>query len=405
MRIALWNASGLDNLGDRLIDRVCRGELARRLPDASFATFAPWLSREVPLVSIDRDGRWTGERQFDAIVIGGGALLIGPPFIHPSLQTCYLGPYPERFRDPCPVVWNAVCCDGQFVSTLAAPWRGYVRAACSRLTYRSVRNRYTAEFLLDCEVKEPVDVVPDPVTLLQPPQSRDANRRPRRIGLALGLSGSSERFISQLQAPTDPSEWNPAVCVRVPADHGAAKTAAAASRLQQLVNRIAAAVGAGHSAEEIEVCAFGRIYGDRETASALANALACRMILPDDGDGDDALKWISSLDCLVASRLHACILALVAGTPFVAVDPNFNAVSGNQQAEGADGGCAAARRICVARKPARPDGGAGRPDRARAGRARAFPRDPRENGKGRRRAFRPPRRDHPPLGAPAKDEH
>jgi polysaccharide pyruvyl transferase WcaK-like protein len=50
-----------------------------------------------------------------------------------------------------------------------------------------------------------------------------------------------------------------------------------------------------------------------------------------DPGGKDALEWISSLDCLVASRLHACILALVAGTPLIAVDPNFNAVSGTSK--------------------------------------------------------------------------
>src|SRR5690242_7155778 len=113
MRIALWNASGLDNLGDRMLDYVNRRELGRRFSDATFQTFSPWPSASTRLVSIDRHGRWEGEESFDAIVIGGGALLIGPPFVHPSLQTCYLGPYPDRFRDTCPVFWNAVCCDGQ----------------------------------------------------------------------------------------------------------------------------------------------------------------------------------------------------------------------------------------------------------------------------------------------------
>src|ERR1700743_841276 len=101
MRIALWNASGLDNLGDRLLDYVNRCELGKRIPQAQFQTFTAWPSASTRLGKIGREGHWEGERQFDAIGIGGGALLIGPPFVHSSLQTYYLGPYPDRFRDSC----------------------------------------------------------------------------------------------------------------------------------------------------------------------------------------------------------------------------------------------------------------------------------------------------------------
>ncbi|HXT69373.1 MAG TPA: polysaccharide pyruvyl transferase family protein [Vicinamibacterales bacterium] len=330
MRIALWNASGLDNLGDRLLDTVNRRELSARLPEASFQTFSPWPSDSLPFVSIDGEGRWCGESEFDAIVIGGGALLIGPPFVHPTLQTCYLGPYPDRFRDACPVVWNAVCSDGQFVPALADVWRKYVQSAAARLTYRSVRNRRTAQLLQECGVTDPVQVVPDPVTLFdQPRGSGKPGARRRRIGLALGASSNADAFVAHLTADSGGLDRNPAVNVSVPPailqdDDERARAAAFTAHVARSFAELAA-----HA--DLEVCAFGAVYGDAATAADVLRVASAHEATLRDADGADALAWIRSLDCLVASRLHACILAVVAGTPLVAIDPYYSAVIGTSK--------------------------------------------------------------------------
>src|ERR1051325_770120 len=97
LRVALWNASALPNPGDRLIDFVLRKELSDRINDVSFHTFSPWADGRSNL-SIGRDGLWDQHQgEFDAIVIGGGAIITGPPFYSPAEQFFLLGPYPEKF--------------------------------------------------------------------------------------------------------------------------------------------------------------------------------------------------------------------------------------------------------------------------------------------------------------------
>jgi polysaccharide pyruvyl transferase WcaK-like protein len=332
MRIALWNGSGLDNLGDQLIDHVNRIELGRRLGDSSFQTFAPWPCDGVPLARIDSNGRWNGEGEFDAIVIGGGALLLGPPFVHPSLQTCYLGPYPERFRDRCPAIWNAVCFNAQFLPALQEPWRSYVRTACQRLAYCSVRNAGSAELLAECEVSEPVIVVPDPVIALRPPQPRRKhNCGRRRVGLAVGAVVQAESFLARLGVADEGWDWNPQVQESMPRAIVAQNAARELAQQQALFARIAEAVAPLRTTTNLEVCGFGGVYGDRQAASKLAALLDCPLVSFHDSLGAGTIDWILSLDCLIASRLHACILALVVGTPLVAIDPYLNPITGTSK--------------------------------------------------------------------------
>lgn len=328
MRVALWNGSGIGNLGDALLDHINRVEIGKRIPGASFQTFTPWPSAALPHVKIDQDGRWSGEGLFDAIVIGGGALMIGPPFVHPSLQTCFLGPQPRRFRDLCPVIWNAVCFDGQFVQLLSEASRMYVRESAARVTYCSVRNRHSANLIRNCGATSDISITPDPVILLRPPKSRASRGQGhRRIGLALGLSGSSKTFLRNLTIPTDPSDWNSELRVEIPS--GMLKEHASLQEWgkEDFVRRVLVATEKLARHADIEVCGFGGVYDDEATADALEEALNCHHIKFNDSVAVDALDWIASLDCLVASRLHACILALIVGTPFVALDPYYNPVT------------------------------------------------------------------------------
>jgi len=240
MRIALWNGSGLNNLGDRLLDYINRRELGRRLPSAIFHSFSPWPSSSVPLVQIDDQGYWGNEQRFNAIVIGGGALLIGPPFVHPSLQTCYLGPYPERFRDVCPIIWNAVCSDGQFVPLLAEPWRAYVRSAAARLTYHSVRNQRTANLLTQCGVSDSISIVPDPVILLRSPGEKSRPRRVRRrIGIMLGVNAYSAALTEYLASSFPRRLCNAAVCVRTAPEALLAQAESGSRQSPHLLNSLA----------------------------------------------------------------------------------------------------------------------------------------------------------------------
>lgn len=330
MRIALWNASCLDNLGDQLLDTVNRRELGRRLPMATFETFSLWPSETHRQVVIDAGGHWCGESSFTGIVIGGGALLIGPPFVHPSLQTCYLGPHPANFRDQCPIIWNAVCSDAQVVCTLSDKWRNYVQTAASRLTYRTVRNWHTAQMLKECGVTEQVDVVPDPVVLFERPRASVARRYGRRrIGVAISDSPNAPAMVAHLTSPCS-AACNHDVTIHVAPEMLIDSNAT--ERGNQFRKAVSETFTCLSSNADIEVCGFGAVYGDTHCAQELAALLRGRNV--SIRNGGEALSWIRSLDCLIASRLHAVILSVVAGTPVVAIDPYYSHIAGTSKLMG-----------------------------------------------------------------------
>jgi len=127
------------------------------------------------------------EAPFDAIVIGGGALLLGPPFRDPSSQFFLLGPDPLSFKDSCPVLWNGVCSGSQYRAPSAPKWRRFMADACARVSYRAVRNEQTRNFLQDCGVEGRIDVIPD--VCIAASQAGAVRRRSGRpvIAIAAGI--------------------------------------------------------------------------------------------------------------------------------------------------------------------------------------------------------------------------
>jgi polysaccharide pyruvyl transferase WcaK-like protein len=344
MRIALWNGSGVDNFGDRLLDFINRRELRKRIPNAQIDTFSPWPSKNAPKgfqahpLVIKSDGTWCGQGQYDAIVIGGGALLNGPPFVHPGSQVFYLGANPQIFKDYIPIAWNAVCSDGHFAAGIMNKCKEYVQSALNRIQFRSVRNKRTADFIKECSVIENVQIVQDTAVLLEnPTHKRCSKKRGKKIGIAIArpvfpteflqemwkfandyihLSGGQpdqNLFAHKLTHLRDHSktEYNEVEYVQL-------YKAALGS---DLLNYADLQVGTTNNA----------MYDDYRPAKILAEKLGITCFVFDDPLGADLLTWIRSLDCLIASRLHMCILALVAETPVVAIDPYFNPIIGTNK--------------------------------------------------------------------------
>ncbi len=323
MRIALWNAGGLDNLGDRLLDAVNRREIGRRISGAQFESFCPWADAGAPgRLWVDANGHWSGEGSFDAIVIGGGALLVGPPFRHPGLQAFFLGPYPERFADDCPVVWSAVCSDTQRPAPDEAAWREYVCGAAARIEMRTVRNQSTRSFLEGWGVGGEIAVVPDPVVLWR---GAGEGRRPGgregrgRVGVLVPRPVFPSHFLMKmgLWAMQGGVDSNPDVVALEP------YTPAAAYDEPRYVRQYADVLRSVARDRDLELCVRPSMYGDEQPAQQVAAALgpSATSVRVQDPWGADLLTWLESLDCVVATRLHDCILALLAGTPVIAVDP------------------------------------------------------------------------------------
>jgi len=319
MRIALWNASGLRNIGDRLIDAVTRSQLASRIPGACFTTFTPWTSRHCRnRLRIEADGSWPGEGQFDAIVIGGGALITGPPFVDPSGQFFLLGPYPERFRDQCTIIWNAMCADRVTSISSRSDWGSFIKNSVSRVHICTVRNQETKRLLRECGVIEEISVVPDVATLVAAP-GRRASRKGRRmrLGIAIGRPHFPLRSINNFAA----SLRRNADLIRSDLSHVYDVPESASFNDSDYVATLLPAIISFAAKYECHVFGFGVMYGDGIVASRLASRLPGARLVPDLTDTpSDAIDLISSCDCIVASRLHACIVALATGTPFVAID-------------------------------------------------------------------------------------
>ena len=319
LRVALWNGSGLDNLGDRLIDLVTRRELTRRLPNAECETFTPWPGLYCnKRLTIDRDGHWAGEDKFHAIVIGGGSLITGPPFAEPGSQYFLLGPYPEKFRDRCPIIWSSICSNTQFLAPLRESWRHFICGAADRMTLRTVRNERTKLFLQDCGVTSTIEVVPDVAILATSPNASYFESVDRPIvAVTVGRPTFPTTFLEYMNecAKADFENIN--------------------SDLVQLTNRnegekFSDDVYADQVSEilrplsrwfQLMIIGFGAMYGDHISAARVAARLPeARHVVLRDPSGTDAIQLFRSANCIVASRLHACVLAIATGTPFVAID-------------------------------------------------------------------------------------
>ncbi len=321
MNIALWNASGLDNLGDRLLDQINRVELMKRIPAAQFTTFSPWTdSPHVQKLVIRPDGWWPGEYAFDAIIVGSGALLLGPPLSHPALQAFFLGPFPERFRDSAPVYWNAVCSDMAFLAPLNPLWLAYIQEAGRRIRSITVRNHRTREYLQECGLKQDVDTVPDPGVLLRAPVRTTEPRGPRpKVGIAAGSPTFPTAFTRKmLESAASADAYPNYSVVKIPAYEDFEPT-----RGQESLFALVRSLKPLSLSCDLEFCGIGAVYGDIAFAKVLHSAVGQGRLIdfPAQLEIDQVYEWIESLDCLITSRLHAALIALVAGTPFVAFDP------------------------------------------------------------------------------------
>jgi polysaccharide pyruvyl transferase WcaK-like protein len=328
MRIALWNGSGLDNVGDRLINAVTRQELEARIPDAQCHSFSPWPGPVTPdRLTIDKKGYWNAHGQFDVIVVGGGALIGGPPFLDPVNQYFLLGPYPERFQDPALIVWNGMCSDVQTLAPTEERWRKFVCTATDRVSLLTVRNSRTCSFLRECGVTKPIQVVPDAAILAAEPWERPETRGKLRIACAPGRPVFPEKFLTRITANAfaNVGSINPDVVRIVPYSPAASfddheYASSLADRLKEI--------------SDADFFLFGSdsMYGDSITAELMAGQLeGSTYVSLTDPLGADTIARSRTMDCVIAFRLHSCIMALIVGTPFIAVDLYRNEITGTSK--------------------------------------------------------------------------
>lgn len=348
MHIALWNASGIDSFGDRLLDFINRRELRKRIKNVIFDTYCPWPSKNAPKgykakpLVVRSDGSWSGMGKYRAIVIGGGAVISGPPFAHPGSQAFFLGANPSLFKEEVPIAWNAVCADGQFVAGINSDFSKYVQMAVDRIGYCSVRNKRTAEFLKECNVTREVKIVPDPAILMKDGDSyKSDGNKPKRKKLKIGLVISRpvfpkpfleemERFaFDYLRESGDKMSSNLFAHQLIHLkDHG--KNDYDDNHFVDMVIKALGGDFIKHTDLSIGV-SDSKVYNDYELTSLFAKKMDHKYTVFTDPIGQDIIDWIQGLDCLVASRFHLCTLALTFGTPVVAIDLYENTIIGTNK--------------------------------------------------------------------------
>ena len=302
-RIGFLGAYSLDNPGDILVGYAARQAVKTLVPDAEQLLFAPDLPvRFAPndwsrargidheITRVPGDGPIDWARGLDALIVGGGGLLVPRPGFGPFL----LGD-PAGGDGAVPAAWNAICSQG-------TRWYGSdeyaarVRACCARLAYVSVRNVTTERFLRRCGYPGPLRRVPDCALLLDLP----GEDRSEQILAEAGVPKGTLR----IGLSVGPSFHDP---------RAAAFWADLLGGLARLARRASPAI-------TVVLFPFARVYAeDRLQAEAerhLPGAVVIRAAL----GPVDAWRLVGRMDLYLGARLHAMIAAFTQETPFLVLD-------------------------------------------------------------------------------------
>lgn len=320
-RIGFLGAYSIDNPGDRLIGHATREEVRRLLPHMEPITFSPALpdppfhhdfspaqSLGAEVVPIPLQG-WDWAKGLDALVIGGGGLLL----LHPAFRPFLPGP-PQHLQGPAvPAAWNALCSQGQpwYLAAHAQDYQA-VAACCQNLRYVSVRNQTTLRFVRRCGFPGPVQVVPDPALLLGAADMPDA------LPIADRFDAEADEALQRAGVTPRPGPGRLLIGASL---GGALRDPRASAFFDDLFAALAQLQAAG---AQVLLFPFGEIYKDAaHTRAALARLPGAHLI---DLDPDHRLsplglfRLIGRLDLAIVTRLHAMFAAYAQDVPFLVLD-------------------------------------------------------------------------------------
>lgn len=311
-RIEQWGSFDVDNLGDALFPVVFDREIGRRLPGAAITARSPAGLRDGAVMNDGRPlhplGPWTEARRrelaagADLVVVGGGELLhdvddvfagsygLGPGDLDGARPSAFfvegLGP---GLAPPPPVAWHCVSTPDDPSPAMAAR----LRAAMDPSPMVSVRDHTTRRSLERAGVRASIAVVPDPLFLLD--RCYDLRSLRRR----------AEWLAQRGVLPSGPA---PLV---IQAHPGYTAHAGA----------LAHAVEAIRGADEPVVLLATFPASDTPALDALAARIRGHVWrVPPDSPVEDLLAVIAGAGRVIASSLHANLLAAVWGVPFAVLN-------------------------------------------------------------------------------------
>ena len=253
-RIGFLGAFSIDNIGDLVIGYATRAAIRARIaceevvlaPDLPGTVWhhdwsaARGLGTPIRRVAPGHDVGFADD--LDALIIGGGGIVMPMPGFEPFVLND-----PERWGSV-PAAWNAVGSQFTpwFMPTLAE-FYARVHHACARLRYVSVRNRTTETLVRRCGWDGPIELVPDPAILYDPPP---------------------EPAVDAALAKLDLRDGRPLVGVSLGASLLSARTA---HFYDELVTDLEHRAAAGEI--DVVVFPFGQIYRDADIARRVAARL------------------------------------------------------------------------------------------------------------------------------------
>ena len=307
MKLGFLGAYSIANAGDALVGYATRRSILARLGDVDYQVLAPALPHAFwdhawdaerglgdPIRAIPATTDCTWANDFDAVIIGGGGLLMLDPMFAPF----HLGD-PAQWPARCKAAWNGVGSQNQpwYLRAHAADY-ARIAAACERLAYASVRSQTSARFVRACGFTGEIHVIPDPAIALA--------SIPPAVGIAV------DDLLARLGLAPSRGRARPLLGLSL----GAATNAANAAPFFAALERELAALSADC---DLVFFPFSRLQDDIAAQTALGQRLGARVVT-------DVLSplalWalIGRLDAYVASRFHGVIAAYTQDVPFVAID-------------------------------------------------------------------------------------
>ena len=304
-RIGFLGAYSLDNPGDNLLGFATRQAVRELVPVAEQVAFAPeipvsWFHHDwsrargidCELVRVPADESVEWARGLDALIIGGGGLILPEPGFRPFL----LGD-PARWPGEVPASWSGVCsqCHPWYLDELAGEYERARRCA-ERLAYVSVRNRTTEAYLRGCGYRGVVHVVPDAALSLQELPGPDLSEEVLR---AAGV---------------------PAGALRVGLTVGRSLRYPRAAPFYADLLRFLDAVTRRSRPVCVVLFPFAPVYGERELLREVAARLPATRPVSTPLRPADAWRLVGHLDLYLGPRFHGMLAAFCQGTTFVVVD-------------------------------------------------------------------------------------
>ncbi len=304
MRVALLGAFGINNAGDNLEAIATKIALEKLVNDIEVHIFSPsfdYLPRSDEnmgrgyswtLVNLQKKEFWRRISDFDALIIGGGGLLVPVPEFEPFLlsgKNINLNSLPRT-------AWNALCSQWTPLNEPSlANWYEKVKTAVEYLDYVSVRSITTKKLLqrIGCPT-EKINLVPDPVISLKIKNVKDiqdnlCNRFKINPDMILvGVSVGPEL----MKHPLNEFMEELSKALNIIQDRGI----------------------------QVIIFPFGHIYQDDIACKALWMCCQHTLLIEDQLNAIEIWGLISMLDAYITIRYHGVIAALANGIPALALD-------------------------------------------------------------------------------------